>query len=384
VLRGFSFDRHSRGREWWVAVVPWILAVPYHQGMRCLTLLMIVPAMAFAAAQPPPISPSEAKRKTFDIRAAQEAASIAATEWQASYNCVTCHTNGLFLVAGATSSVMEKPYQQTRAFATTYLDRYLKESRDTQGQHGAIEGIVATSAFLAIGEARGQGDVSPEAMSALRHALSLMSDQGHFASWLTCDWPPFEVDHHFGSSLLLVALGGTTEMFRKESVVVDGMTRLRTWLKNHPPINAHQAGMCLWADATGGIALTSAQRKEYITRYRTLQREDGGWSVFGIGEWARPDGTPQVDQSEAYATAFMVFVLRQAGVPSQDEVIQQGLAWLRANQRESGRWFNRSPHRDRRHFLSNAATNFSLLAFEVCEEETASDPFHKEGLESEQ
>ena len=66
--------------------------------------------------------------------AAEEAAAFAATDWQAKNDCVTCHTNGLFLVAGAKSTAMEKPYQQSRAFATTYLDRYLKEGRAQQGQ----------------------------------------------------------------------------------------------------------------------------------------------------------------------------------------------------------------------------------------------------------
>lgn len=338
--------------------------------MRRVVILLIVPTMAFAVTTSPPIAPEEATRAGFDLRAAQEAAAFAATHWQANHDCVSCHTNGLFLVAGAQSKAMAKPYQESRAFATTYLERYLKEGRAPQGQHGAIEGIVATTAFLAIGEARGQGVVSPEALRALRHALSLMSDQGHFPSWLTCDWPPFEVDHHFGSSLLLVALGATPKAFRAEPAITDGIKRLRAWLDTHPPTNAHHAGMCLWADATGGMELTDAQRQEYITRCRSLQRMDGGWSVFGIGEWNRPDGTPQLSQSEAYATAFMVFVLRQAGVPPKDEAIQRGLAWLRANQRESGRWFNRSPRRDRKHYLSNAATNFALMAFEACRIET--------------
>ena len=91
--------------------------------------------------------------------------------------------------------------------------------------------------------------------------------------------------------------------------------------------------------------------------------------MVSIGGWLRPDGTPQITESEAYATAFMIFALRQAGVPAEDQGIQRGLTWLRTNQRASGRWFNRSPRRDRMHFLSNAATNFALLAFESCEPE---------------
>lgn len=334
--------------------------------MRSLLSVIFLPLLAFAAAQVPQNTSSEEMRPEFDLTAAQGAAAKAALEWQTHHDCVTCHTNGLFLIAGAHSRRLQEPYQQSRAFASTYLDRYLKDGRAPVAQHGSVEGIVATSAFLAIGEARARDEVSPKTLEALRHSISRMSEQGHFEKWLRCDWPPYEVDHHFGVSLLLVALGTTPQEFQAEPKVAEGIQRMRTWLENHAPTNAHQAGMCLWADSTGGIELTDAQRMDYITRCRILQREDGGWSVFGIGKWARPDGTPQLKVSEAYATAFMVFILRQAGVPAHDETIKRGLAWLRSNQRISGRWFSRSPRRDRRHYLSNAATNFALLAFESC------------------
>jgi hypothetical protein len=45
-----------------------------------------------------------------------------------------------------------------------------------------------------------------------------------------------------------------------------------------------------------------------------------------------------------------------------DEVIVAGLAWLRENQREEGDWYTRSPRRDRKHYISRAATAFALMA----------------------
>ena len=102
-----------------------------------------------------------------------------------------------------------------------------------------------------------------------------------------------------------------------------------------------------------------------------LQREDGGWRLvdLGAGEWKREkDDTKQLP-SDGYATGFTVFVLRHAGLPAADKRIGKGLAWLRANQRASGRWFVRSPKRDGKHFISHAATNFAVMAFLACEEQ---------------
>ncbi|MCH2160644.1 MAG: hypothetical protein MK085_02095 [Phycisphaerales bacterium] len=317
---------------------------------------------------PPPLDPEEALRTAFDRSAAEKALAESAEHWHATYNCVTCHTNGLFLVSGAVDPDLKPAWQRTRSFAREYLQRYLEKNQEPQGQHGAVEGIVATSAFLAIGEARNQGRVSNDTLDALRKAASRVDASGHFTEWLTCDWPPYEVDHHFGTSLLLVALGTTPESFQTDETMAPHIGSMRTWIRENPPVNAHQAGMCLWADATGGLELTEEQRNAYIQWCRRDQHEDGGWSVKSIGGWLRPDGTPQVTDSEAYATAFMIFVLRQAGVAANDDAIKRGLAWLRAHQRESGRWFTRSPRRDRRHYLSNAATNFAILALEACEE----------------
>ena len=64
----------------------------------------------------------------------------------------------------------------------------------------------------------------------------------------------------------------------------------------------------------------------------------------------------------------MLYVLRQAGVPAADKQEQRGAAWLKANQRESGRWFTRSANRDNKHYISHAGTAFAVMALAECGE----------------
>jgi squalene-hopene/tetraprenyl-beta-curcumene cyclase len=38
------------------------------------------------------------------------------------------------------------------------------------------------------------------------------------------------------------------------------------------------------------------------------------------------------------------------------------VTWLKANQRESGRWYTRSLNNDKAHYITNAGTAFCVLA----------------------
>ena len=52
----------------------------------------------------------------------------------------------------------------------------------------------------------------------------------------------------------------------------------------------------------------------------------------------------------------------QAGVPANDPAVANGVKWLKANQRESGRWYTRSLSNDKAHYIANAGTAFCILA----------------------
>jgi hypothetical protein len=87
-----------------------------------------------------------------------------------------------------------------------------------------------------------------------------------------------------------------------------------------------------------------------------------------VADWNRSDGLEQDPKtSDGYGTGFVVYVLRRAGLTADDARLQRGIAWLKANQRESGRWFTRSLNKDGKHFISHAGTAFAVLALASCE-----------------
>ena len=114
-------------------------------------------------------------------------------------------------------------------------------------------------------------------------------------------------------------------------------------------------------------------KEETIQALLALQRPDGGWNLPSLGQWNRRDNTPNNADapSDGFGTGFVIYVLRQAGVPATHEKLCAGIAWLKGHQRESGRWFTRSVNNDKAHYIANAGTGFALLAIHACEEEQA-------------
>jgi len=105
---------------------------------------------------------------------------------------------------------------------------------------------------------------------------------------------------------------------------------------------------------------------------RHKQQADGGWSLSSlVGAWKRADGTPQEARSDGYATGFVTFTLRQAGISQEDAQLQQGLAWLAASQNKTeGSWQSYSLNKNEAHhlspgtarFMNDAATAYAVLA----------------------
>ena len=67
---------------------------------------------------------------------------------------------------------------------------------------------------------------------------------------------------------------------------------------------------------------------------------------------------------DGYGTGFVLYVLMQAGVPASNPRIQKGIAWLKANQQDDGKWFTNSLRNEisTSHFLTHTGTTFALKA----------------------
>ena len=66
----------------------------------------------------------------------------------------------------------------------------------------------------------------------------------------------------------------------------------------------------------------------------------------------------------AYPSAL--YLARRSDLPADDVRLARGVAWLKANQRASGRWFTRSLKKDSHHFLTHAGTNLALMGLAAC------------------
>ena len=102
--------------------------------------------------------------------------------------------------------------------------------------------------------------------------------------------------------------------------------------------------------------LTEAQRQDLRQMLLKHQKADGSWSIrsFAAPEaWgggnraAKLKAEPEFSDppGDGHMTGLAIVVLRENGTPSTDAAIQQGLGWLKSNQRESGRWWTRSLNR---------------------------------------
>jgi squalene-hopene/tetraprenyl-beta-curcumene cyclase len=186
--------------------------------------------------------------------------------------------------------------------------------------------------------------------------------------WLLYNYPPMECDDHYGVTLAALAVGVAPEDYARTEQATKGLAGLRAWLKAHPPRNLHQKAMILWVSTYLDGFMADDDQKAVKKKLLAKQLPDGGWSAAGLYPWPRVDKKQQdSDVSDGYGTGFTIFVLRRAGVAAEDPALVKGIAWLKSNQRESGRWFARSLYKDNKHYLSHAGSAFAVMAIQACD-----------------
>lgn len=311
--------------------------------------------------------PEEARRP-YSAEKAIDFIERSVSNWQEKRRCVTCHTNGLHLVAGAQTTPTSEVLFGSQEFTREYLTSFITGAAKPHGQHGAIEGLVAGASFLAISEMMTDEKLHAETITALDYIWSKQDPSGAWEDWLKCHWGPYEVDDHFGVTLATIALAMAPTEYRNSPKAQEAEGKLHQYLQTHPPTAPHQQAMMLWAARHAPAVAPIERQQAWIASLRKLQQDDGGWVLAQLGDskWQREDGKPHHQISDGYATALMVYTLRQAGVPKEDTAIIRGIHWLKTNQRQSGRWFTHSPRRDGRHYISQAGTNMALLALHSC------------------
>lgn len=351
---GHSRCRRSKAATCLPAIKPWSVA---------LLVAGVLTWVPLASGQTPATRPSE---EAFSFEAGVDSLVAASRNWRDERKCVTCHTNGWALAAQPVVAPGSDEVAEGRAFAQSYLLSFIKGEARPKGQSGSVEGLVATTAFLALSDARSGAEVHKATREGLDHAWGLLDESGTWEAWLQCNWPPFESDAEYGPTLMLIALG---ELEKKASLTdADrvGVKRLIEYLNRNEPVSLHAKAMRLWAAKHWSKEGTWKARdlRSWKRELLAARGRDGGWSMASLSgpAWKRDGGEPQTTTSEAYPTAFCVYVLLQTGVKRNAVIIKAGLRWLREHQREAGDWYTRSPRRDGKDYISRAATAFALMA----------------------
>src|SRR5690606_3075395 len=150
------------------------------------------------------ISKDEALASSFSLVRGRTYLNKASSQWWKAKACVSCHTNGLHLLAESLlepqSEAVKKSQQRFRQFLNENIPA---PGEDAPTAH-LTSSLVAATAFLAMSESRTDGELHADTRRALDHVWTLQSNEGHWPDGLKCDWPPYEVDDHFHVTLMAV------------------------------------------------------------------------------------------------------------------------------------------------------------------------------------
>lgn len=321
-------------------------------------LLAAFPLVAADIPKPAATKPNEPLAKTFSATKAGEYLDGVGINWTRDRGCITCHTNMPYLTARPLLKGDE--WKEVRDF----LDKDVT-SWGNGGKPSGDAYVVATAFALAFNDAQQGGKLSGTTKSALDKMWGVQAKNGAW-NWLKCDWPPLEHDDYYGATLAALAVGYAPGGYATTDKAKAGLKRLKAYFTDTPPPDLHHTAMLLWASTKVPDLMSTETKAKAIQDLKAKQRKDGGWSLPSLGEYKRRDekkspNDPNAD-SDGYGTGFVAFVLMQAGEKASSDTVAAAVKWLKANQRESGRWYTRSLNNDKAHYITNAGTAFCVLA----------------------
>jgi squalene-hopene/tetraprenyl-beta-curcumene cyclase len=318
--------------------------------------------------KPGPNSDTEPIAEKFSLERGARFLDTVSVNWTRNRKCGTCHTNYAHMMAGPT---VEKPasaellevraFFEGRAAGWDKPDQSAKPIRDGE--------IVATAAALAFNDAASTGKLHPLTRAALDRMWTIQRPDGAW-NWFDCDLPPMEDDDYYGIALAATAVGHAPDDYKSTEAARIGIEKIRGYLRATPAPNLHHRALLLWASMAVDGLMDTTEREQTVVDLLAKQRSDGGWSLTSLGQFQRRNGTsnPEDAPSDGYGTGFVVYVLRQSGMPKGAEPIRRGIGWIKAHQRASGRWFTRSPTLETNHYITHAGTGYALMALAACGE----------------
>jgi squalene-hopene/tetraprenyl-beta-curcumene cyclase len=338
-------------------------------------------------------SADEPRVKTFgpeSLRAAAKYLEAGALSWvRGERTCVNCHTTGPYMTERtAWSKQLGKPNEEVYANFVNAVPSEVKEIKPTTTKSGhkfypAAFSSVWRSVGLAEWDRNILGKLSAATERSLRDMFERQSEDGSFVSHGEVEIPHITTDFELSlqaARAITAAPGWLAEL--KDTALVARVERLKRWLRTAPPKNDFDRILRLQLAHYMPELVPQSERDAALALLTAKRHVDGGWStrdMSPIDDWhfeMSPfvlrliRGLPDADQpeSDAYMTALAIVLMRQNGVPVSDPRISNGLAWLKREQRESGRWWMHSLYRGNYHYITYIATAEALKALDLCGE----------------
>lgn len=343
---------------------------------------------------PPALSAEEPLAESFSLERAARSLDQTALYWQKTRKCAACHTLPPYLLARPHLSGVAPEPADVRRFFETIVEQRL-EGEPALPKDGISAVIIQTATGLAFHDRATTGTLHPSTRKQLDRMWTLQREDGGW-EWPFRDTPPMKCDEQYGVVLAALAVGVAPDNYAASPAAQQGLAGIRKFLAAHPPHSLHQKAMLLWATAYYPDLTTAEAKTDTIRQLVSVQRPDGGWSLANLTENpTEPDRQSAEGKqeraepghgseflvyagrdkayrssldSDAYATGFTIYVLRQAGVLADDPKIRRGITWLKEHQRASGRWFTPSQGWHTQNYIANAGTAYAILALQACGE----------------
>ncbi|MCP5538755.1 MAG: hypothetical protein H7A53_01245 [Akkermansiaceae bacterium] len=323
------------------------------------------------------------------VRAAAKYLDDGAVAWVREKTCVNCHTTGPYLSERpALSPLLGRPRDEVLAdFTGSIPEKPGSAEVEKNGlkYHPGSWTSIWRSIGLAEWDRHLTGKLSETTERSLRDMMLRQSADGSFVSYGEVEIPHITTDFELtlqAARAVTAAPGWLEGLHDAEPDLRARVEKMKAWLRGAPPRNDFDRVLRLQLGHYFPELVTASDRESALALLTAKQHADGGWSTrdfSAVEDWhfqmsdtvltliaSLPDA--DMPASDPYLTALAIVLMRQGGVPAGDERIRRGLAWLRAEQRVSGRWWMHSLYRGNYHYITYIATVEALKAFALCGE----------------